>query len=66
MNIENKLNQLPDLMTELVPTVDKLANEVNVLSQSNQKANIERAELRLSNLRLANAIESLVSRSTKT
>ncbi|MEM9859225.1 MAG: hypothetical protein AAF843_17840 [Bacteroidota bacterium] len=62
MDIEKKLDQLTSLMSDLIPTVDKLAVEVKTLTEENHKANIERSELRLSNIRLAEAIESLNSK----
>jgi hypothetical protein len=65
MDIENKLNPLSALMSDLVPTVYKLASEVNALTDSNHKANIERSELRISNMRLTSAIESLIQRVDK-
>lgn len=55
MDMESKINQLADLMTDLVPTVDKL-------SRMQEKSNIEMSEMRLSNMRLAEAIEKLVQR----
>ena len=55
MNIEAKINQLVDLMSDLVPTVDKL-------SRMQEKSNIEMSEMRLSNMKLADAIEKLVHR----
>lgn len=54
-----KLNRLTDLMSDLVPTVDKLASEVKELTTTNKKANVERRELLLSNIRLATAIDNL-------
>lgn len=55
MDVEAKINQLVDLMSDLVPTVDKL-------SRIQEKANVEMSEMRLSNMKLTEAIEKLVKR----
>ena len=47
------MKQLTELMTELIPTVDRLV-------ESQKKTNIEISEMRISNMRLAEAIEKLI------
>lgn len=56
--MEDQGKQLADLMSELVPTVDRLA-------ETQKKANVEISETRVSNTRLAEAIEKLVAKIDK-
>jgi predicted nucleic acid-binding Zn-ribbon protein len=58
MKLEDQGKQLADLMSELVPTVDRLA-------ETQKKANVEISETRVSNTRLAEAIEKLVAKIDK-
>ena len=53
MNLEDRIKQLTVLMAELIPTVDRLA-------ETQKKTNLEISEMRLSNMRLAEAIEKLI------
>ena len=73
MKLEDKVNQLTELMADLVPTVDRLAKtqadtltELSVFRKMmdngqkiQKKANTEMSELRLSNMKLADAIDKL-------
>lgn len=73
MKLEDKVNQLTELMADLVPTVDRLAKtqadtltELSVFRKMmdngqkiQEKANTEMSELRLSNMKLADAIDKL-------
>jgi hypothetical protein len=52
------MNQLTVLMAELIPTVDRLA-------ETQKKTNLEISEMRLSNMRLAEAIEKLIGKLDK-
>ena len=68
------MKQLTELMADLIPTVDKLAQNqevmittVNQLAETTKENNmtstklrLEMSEMRLSNMRLAEAIEKLV------
>lgn len=67
MKLEDKVEQLTVLMAELIPTVDKLAKSqekttvvMDQILESQRKGNLEMSELRLSNMKLAGAIEKLV------
>jgi hypothetical protein len=53
MNLEDQVKQLTDLMAELVPTVDRLV-------ETQKRTNLEISEMRISNMRLAEAIEKLI------
>jgi hypothetical protein len=53
MKLEDQVKQLPDLMSELVPTVDRLV-------ETQKRTNLETSEMRISNMRLAEAIEKLI------
>ena len=73
MKLEGRVNQLTELMADLVPTVDRLAKtqadtltELSVFRKMmdngqkiQKKANTEMSELRLSNMKLADAIDKL-------
>ena len=72
MNIEEKVNQLTELLTELVPAVDSLVasqrntdDNVNKLVMSQSKTNLAMGELRQSNMRLASTIEKLIDKIDK-
>ena len=72
MNIEEKVNQLTELLTELVPAVDSLVasqrntdENVNKLVISQSKTNLAMGELRQSNMRLASTIEKLIDKIDK-
>jgi hypothetical protein len=58
MNPEDQTKQLTVLMAELIPTVDRLA-------ETQKKTNLEISEMRLSNMRLAEAIEKLIGKLDK-
>jgi methyl-accepting chemotaxis protein len=81
MKLEDQVKQLTELMADLVPTVDRLAqnqelliettkqnseaihqmvSQVEKLATTATKTNLEMSEMRLSNMRLAEAIEKLV------
>lgn len=81
MKLEDQVKQLTDFMADLVPTVDRLAQnqelliettkqnseaihqmvgQVEKLAITSTKTNLEMSEMRLSNMRLAEAIENLV------
>jgi hypothetical protein len=53
MKLDDQLKQLTELMAELIPTVDRLV-------ETQKKTNLETSEMRLSNMRLAEAIEKLI------
>ena len=79
MKLEDKLNQLTELMAGLIPAVDRLAKNqedtlVELASFRNMmdngqkiqgKANIEMSELCLSNMKLAQAIDKLSTKIDK-
>lgn len=72
MNMEEKGNQLTELLTELVPAVDSLVasqrntdDNVNQLVMSQSKTNLAMGELRQSNMRLASTIEKLINKIDK-
>jgi soluble cytochrome b562 len=56
MKLEDQVKQLTELMSELIPTVDRLV-------ETQKKGNLEISEIsemRASNMRLAEAIENLI------
>jgi len=72
MDLENKVAQLTDLMADLTPAADSLvvnqkqSNEnINNLIKIQHKSNLTVSELRLSNMRLASAIEKLTDKIDK-
>jgi len=79
MKLEDKVNQLTELMADLIPAVDRLAKNqedtlIELASFRNMmdngqkiqgKANIEMSELRLSNMKLAQAIDKLSTKIDK-
>ncbi|MFN5170537.1 MAG: hypothetical protein ACK5DD_13005 [Cyclobacteriaceae bacterium] len=62
MNLDEKVNQLTDLMADLIPAVDRLTKVVSETQRSQEKTNLEFQELRLSNIKLADAIDKLSSK----
>lgn len=81
MKLEDQVKQFTDLIVDLVPTVDRLAQnqelliettkqnseaihqmvgQVEKLAITSTKTNLEISEMRLSNTRIAEAIEKLV------
>jgi hypothetical protein len=67
MKLEDQVKQLTDLMADLIPTVDRLAQgqqlntkAINQLVENTRIIKLEMSEMRLSNMRLAEAIEKLV------
>ena len=65
--MEDQVKQLTELMSELVPSVDRLVHgqeknteAINQLVESSKKTNVESSEMRISNMRLAEAIEKLI------
>lgn len=56
--LEDQVKQLTELMAELIPTVDRLV-------ETQKKTNLETSEMRLSNMRLAEAIEKLIIKIAK-
>lgn len=72
MKLEDQVKQLTELMADLVPVVDKLAigqekvdRAIGQLIDSQGKTNHEISEMRLSNMRLADAIERLTMKIDK-
>lgn len=61
MNLDNQVKQLTELMAELVPTVDRL---VEAQKRTNPEIS-EISEMRISNMRLAEAIEKLLIKADK-
>lgn len=62
MNLDDKVNQLTDLMADLVPAVDRLTKVVSESQRSQEKTNVEFQELRLSNIKLADAIDKTLGK----
>jgi hypothetical protein len=66
IKLEDKVNHLTELLSALTPAVDSLvanqgiSDNVNKLVHSQEKSNLAVGELRLSNMRLASAIEKLI------
>lgn len=72
MNIEEKVNQLTELLNGLVPAVDSLVasqrntdENVNKLVMSQSKTNLAMGELRQSNMHLSSTIEKLIDKIDK-
>ncbi len=72
MNLEDKVEQLTELLSELTPAVDSLItsqrntdDNINKLVSSQSKTNLAMSELRQSNMRLVGAIEKLVDKIDK-
>ena len=67
MKLEDQVKQLTELMADLIPTIDRLAQNqeknseiVNQLLEVTTKTTFGMGEMRLSNMRLAEAIEKLI------
>lgn len=72
MNLEKKVDQLTEILTDLVPSVDALVlsqqktdRSINLLIKSQLRTNLAIAELRQSNIRMADAIEKLTHKIDK-
>jgi len=72
MKLEDKVDQLTDLLSELTPAVDSLISSqrntdenINKLVNSQAKSNLAMGELRQSNMRLANVIDKLIDKIDK-
>ncbi len=72
MKLEDKVDQLTDLLSELTPAVDSLISSqrntdenINKLVMSQSKSNLAMGELRQSNMRLANVIDKLIDKIDK-
>lgn len=72
MKLEEQVKQLTDLMVDLIPTVDRLAQNqeknteaISHVVEAANKTNLAISEMRISNMRLAEAIEKLVSKIDK-
>ncbi len=62
MKLEEKVNQLTELLADLIPTVDRLAQVADRNQKSQEKSTLEFQEMRLSNMKLADAIDTLSSK----
>ena len=62
MKLEEKVNQLTELLADLIPTVDRLAQVADRNQKSQEKSTLEFQEMRLSNMKLADAIDALSSK----
>lgn len=67
MKLEDQVKQVTDLMADLIPVVDRLAQNqekntdvISQLMETTRKTNLEMSEMRISNMRLAEAIEKLI------
>jgi ABC-type transporter Mla subunit MlaD len=67
MKIEDQVKQLTDLMADLIPAVDRLAQNqekntsaIQQVVEAAGKTNLAVSEMRLSNIRLSEAIEKLI------
>ncbi len=72
MELGNQVKQLTELLADLIPTVDRLAQgqELNTqaiqqLVETTKVIKLEMPETRLSNMRLAETIEKLVTKIDK-
>jgi hypothetical protein len=70
--LDNIIKRLTALMADLIPTVDRLAKSqektaaaIDQMLESQYKSNVEMSELRLSNMKLAGAIEKLMTKIDK-
>ena len=68
MKLEDQVKQLTELVADLLPLVDRLAQNQEKNTEANtqivqivHKTNARTSEMRLSNMRLAEAIECRVS-----
>ena len=67
MKLEDQVKQVTELMADLIPVVDRLAQNqekntdvISQLMETTRKTNLEISEMRISNMRLAEAIEKLI------
>ena len=67
MKLEDQVKQVTELMADLIPVVDRLAQNqekntdvISQLLETTRKTNLEMSEMRISNMRLAEAIEKLI------
>ncbi|HCZ35315.1 MAG TPA: hypothetical protein DHV26_05245 [Cytophagales bacterium] len=67
MKLEDQVKQVTELMADLIPVVDRLAQNqekntdvITQLMETTRKTNLEMSEMRISNMRLAEAIEKLI------
>lgn len=67
MKLGDQVKQVTDLMADLIPVVDRLAQNqekntdvISQLMETTRKTNLEMSEMRISNMRLAEAIEKLI------
>jgi DNA-binding HxlR family transcriptional regulator len=60
MKLEEKVSQLTELLADLIPTVDRLAQVADRNQKSQEKSTREFQEMRLSNMKLAESIERIV------
>ncbi|MCE2995670.1 MAG: hypothetical protein ACK5RG_22310 [Cyclobacteriaceae bacterium] len=59
MKLEEKVSQLTELLADLIPTVDRLAQVADRNQKSQEKSTREFQEMRLSNMKLAESIDAL-------
>jgi hypothetical protein len=67
MKLEDQVKQVTELMADLIPVVDRLAQNqekntdvISQLMETTRKTNLEMSEMGISNMRLAEAIEKLI------
>lgn len=67
MKLEDQVKQVTELMADLIPVVDRLAQNqekntdvISQLMETTRKTNLEMSEMRICNMRLAEAIEKLI------
>jgi|JI9StandDraft_1071089.scaffolds.fasta_scaffold69898_3 hypothetical protein len=67
MKLEDQVKQVTELMADLIPVVDRLAQNqekntdvISQLMETTRKTNLEISEMGISNMRLAEAIEKLI------
>ena len=65
MKLEDKVNQLTELMADLIPAVDRLAKNQDETTSQLSDLRIMMSELRLSNMKLAESIDRLSTKIDK-
>jgi predicted nuclease with TOPRIM domain len=65
MKLEDKVNQLTELMADLIPAVDRLAKNQEETTSQLSDLRIMMSELRLSNMKLAESIDRLSTKIDK-
>jgi len=65
MKLEDKVNQLTELMAGLIPAVDRLAKNQEETTSQLSDLRIMMSELRLSNMKLAESIDRLSTKIDK-